>query len=112
MLYELFVLVATLASTFMAADTTAHILDVNPERISKILLYIWIGTLVLTLLDGDWMSTLGCVHTFFYLACALLAYMSPGEDNLKRDYIRIPLTIFVPTFLSFYIMHYSTQFEE
>ncbi|CCW63606.1 unnamed protein product [Phytomonas sp. EM1] len=106
MLYELFVLVATLASTFMAADTTAHISNIKPETASKILLYIWIVALVLTFLDGDWMSTLGCVHAFFYLVCALLAYLSPDEDNIKRDYIRIPLTMFVPTFLIFYIVHY------
>ncbi|KAG8347784.1 hypothetical protein TRVL_01379 [Trypanosoma vivax] len=83
----------TLASTFMAADSLNHTLGVNRFRTGRFMLVVWI----IAVCFSRWWTTievLGWLHCLIFVG----AGVSFGEAGLSHDFIRIPLSTFVPAF--------------
>lgn len=99
---ELFTIAVTLASSFMVADTVTHVVKLQPESVSTVFFGFWLTTLALFVFDSNWFNFLGFVHVLVFLACSLLAYQHDSKKWLSKDYIRIPLMWFFPTFLILY----------
>ncbi|KEG10193.1 hypothetical protein DQ04_04061030 [Trypanosoma grayi] len=85
--------IGTLLSTFMSADTLSHTFGVHDAKAGKLMLMMWILACCLS----PWMSSfeiLGWLHCAAFVASALKF----GEAGLAYDFVRIPLSTFVPVF--------------
>lgn len=104
MLYILFMLTVTFVSTFMTADTVSHVGQLKSDSVGKLFLSVWLAALCLTILDGDWFTTLGWVHTAIFLCSYSLARLGQTVEHTSKDFIKNPVVYFVPCFLITYFI--------
>lgn len=90
----------------MAADTTSSVFGLKTERVSTILVSVWLAAVTLSLVDTDWLGTLGFAHILlFAVSAAVFAAIRGTQEASAVDFIRFPLTTFVPVFLVVYCAH-------
>lgn len=106
MLYFLGIVLLTFASTFMVADTVAHIWKaLSTGRVAFISYGVWMAAFALSVVDADWLTTLGFVHALFFLGCWLFALQQdPQLASHHDDYIHIPLVVYVPAYFVLYLL--------
>lgn len=106
MLYFASIVLLTFASTFMAADSVAHIWrSLEKSRVALILYGVWVAAFALSVLDADWLSTLGFVHALFFIGCWLLVPQKDGAFGPQHsDYVQIPLTLYVPAYFVLWLI--------
>ncbi|KPI89892.1 hypothetical protein ABL78_0964 [Leptomonas seymouri] len=109
MLYFLGIVLLTFMSTFMVADTVAHIWPaLSKHRVALISYGVWMAAFTLSVVDADWLITLGLAHALFFIGCWLFVrpsgtHLSPQHD----DYVQIPLTVYVPAYVLICLLHGS-----
>lgn len=87
----------TFVSSFMVSDTLNHVFSVSKERTSVVLLSIWLGCEVLSYFGENWITWIGLLHCAIFIASALKVYYG-NYGSHEKDYIKIPLTVFIPIF--------------
>lgn len=106
MLYTLGMTLLTGLSTFMAADTFSHVSGLQSCKVASAMQGIWFASVVLSLLDGEWLTLLGFVHLLIFVLCGALTYVMYGAQYVKtKDFIKLPLLIYVPLFIVLSMMH-------
>jgi hypothetical protein len=106
MLYFLGIALLTLASTFMVADTVAHIWEaLSRSRVALISYGVWMAAFALSVVDADWLTALGLTHALFFIGCWMLVRPMVTQTSLPQDdYIRIPLIAYVPAYFALYLL--------
>ncbi|KPA84197.1 hypothetical protein ABB37_02257 [Leptomonas pyrrhocoris] len=106
MLYFLGIVLLTFTSTFMVADTVAHIWQaLNKNRVALLSYGVWMAAFTLSVVDVDWLTTLGFAHALFFIGCWMFA--RPSDTQLLPqldDYVRIPFSVYVPAYFALYFL--------
>ncbi|ORC83411.1 uncharacterized protein TM35_000721140 [Trypanosoma theileri] len=85
--------VGTLLSTFMSADTLSQSFGLKGIRVGGFMLVLWIIALFLAPWIGS-IEILGWIHCIVFVSAAIKF----GESGLAYDFIRVPLSTYVPIF--------------
>lgn len=104
MLYPLLIGFLTFFSSFMTADALRHVFLLPVEELSLVFFSIWSAAVILSLLDKDWVTSLGFFHVFIFLICAVKVYRG-NYGGHEKDFIKVPLTVFTPLFLVVFCWH-------
>lgn len=105
MIYIALMGIMTFASSFMVADTLHHVLRFPVEELSVLFFSIWSGAVILSLVDRNWMTSLGFFHIFVFLVCATKVYRGNFGGH-EKDFIKFPLRFFAPLFLGLFFGHF------
>lgn len=109
-LYELCMAALTFASSFMAADTVIHVLRLQKDRIATIFFGIWLVAAALTVVDEDWLSTLGFGHVILFLGCFVVEKTRSDASAIQeKDYIMVPTRLYVPLYLAVCFIRYWAE---
>ncbi|KAH9588980.1 hypothetical protein LSM04_008476 [Trypanosoma melophagium] len=85
--------VGTLLSTFMSADTLSQTFGLQGIRVGAFMFLLWIIALFLAPWIGS-IEILGWIHCILFIIAAI----KYGESGLAKDFIRVPLSTYVPIF--------------
>lgn len=99
----------TFISSFMAADTLGQTFLLAKERVAVTLIGIWLGGLTLSVVDSSsqhwWIGLVGLLHCLLFLASACRVFYGNVGGGHEKDYIKIPLQVFLPVYSALYIAH-------
>lgn len=106
MLYFLAIALLTFASTFMVADAMSHIWQaLTQSRVALISYGVWMAAFAVSVLDADWLTTLGFAHALFFLGCWLFVRPTGGAGSSQlEDCVQFPIISYVPAYFVLYLL--------